>query len=372
MATKVFKARTSEGIKAAVRHGAKALRAGKLVAFPTETVYGVGAMATDPAAVERLRELKSRPKEPFAVHLGRPQDVSLYVAEPCEKARRLMLKAWPGPVTVLLPTGGRLAEKRFEKAGLHELLTRDEMIGLRCPDDPVASKLLSTVAAPVVATSANLARAASPRSAEEVLKALDGQIDLLIDSGPTRYGKDSTIVGFSGGAARIVRKGVLDARAIRELLKWRLLLVCTGNTCRSPMALGLARKLLAEKFNCRVGELPRRGLDVLSAGVFAAHGIKAAGEAVAAAKRLGADISRHRSKKLTSDLIRSADLVLCMTRSHVDAVVKLVPAAAGRTQMLDKAGDIADPIGGGYEAYRATAARIQRALKAHLDEVLTG
>jgi tRNA threonylcarbamoyl adenosine modification protein (Sua5/YciO/YrdC/YwlC family) len=372
MSTRILKARTFEKARAAAKEGAKALRAGKLVAFATETVYGVGAMATDPDAMERLRQLKSRPKQPFSVHLGRPEDAFRYVAEPCAKARRLMLKAWPGPVTILLPTGGRLAEGRLEKAGLHEVLAHDGVIGLRCPDEPLARMLLSAVAAPVVASSANPAQGSSPRCAEDVLKALDGLVDLLIDSGPTRYGKDSTIVRFADDQWEIVRKGVVDARTVGRLLKWRLLLVCTGNTCRSAMACGLAKKLLAEKLNCSVHELQDRDVEVISAGAEAVHGLKPAPEAMAAAEQLGSDISAHRSRKLTSELISSSDVILCMRKSHVDEVLRLLPSAAGRTMRLDERIDIADPMGGGAGVYRRTAERIFQALKVRLDELLTG
>jgi len=372
VATKVIKAGTPDKVAAAARQGAKALRAGELVAFATETVYGVAAMATNRSAMERLRELKSRPARPFSVHVGRPEDAHLYVVEPCKLARRLMLKAWPGPVTLLLPVGGKLAEKRLDKAGLYDVLTCDDVIGLRCPDEPVAMAVLLAVAAPVVATSANRAQERSPRSAEDVLAALDGQIDLVIDSGPTRYGKDSTIVRFTPeGGARIARSGVIDARAIGRLLRWRLLLVCTGNTCRSPMAVGLARKLLADKLNCRVAELRRKGLDIVSAGAFATDGLGPMPEAVAAAGKLGADISRHRSRALTGELIRSADVILCMKDSHVAEVLRVVPSAAGRTLRLDEKGDVPDPVGGGGRLYQMIAERIHEALKSRLGGLLT-
>ena len=371
MATKVIKARTSASAKLAARHGAKALRAGRLVAFATETVYGVAAMATDAEAMDRLRELKSRPKQPFSVHLGRPEDAARYLAEPPAGAKRLMAKAWPGPLTIILPTGGRLADSHLEKAGLHDVLAAGGLIGLRCPDEPVACAMLSAVAAPVVASSANRAGGASPRCAADVLKAFDGKIDMLIDSGPTRHGKDSTIIRFDGGDFKILRRGVLGVRQIRGLLKWRLLIVCTGNTCRSAMAEGLARKLLADELGCSVGGLRKKDVEVVSAGVLAAEGHKATAEAVEAAGRLGADISAHRSQRLTGEMIRLADLVLCMKDSHVENVLKLVPSAAAKTSRLDPRGDIEDPLGAGAEFYHTTARRIRQALRPHLRKALT-
>ena len=102
--------------------------------------------------------------------------------------------------------------------------------------------MLSAVSDPVIAPSANLAGKRSPRTAQEVLDALDGRIDLLIDSGPTSYGKNSTIVKFDHKGWKIVRRGVFDAETIGKLMRRTILFVCTGNTCRSPMAAGIAKK----------------------------------------------------------------------------------------------------------------------------------
>ncbi len=368
MTTRVLKADGGRSASAA-REGAKALQAGELVGFATETVYGVGAMAADPSAMERLRELKSRPKRPFSVHLGRPADAARYVANPGSRARRLMASAWPGPVTLLLPTGGALADGGLQEAGLHEVLAAGGVIALRCPDEPVAQAMLSSVPGPVVASSANLTGQPSARTAEEVLKVLDGRFEVLIDSGPTRYGKDSTIVRFADDGPEIVRRGVYDERMIRRLIRRRLLFVCTGNTCRSPMAAGLAKQELAERLGCTVGGLRREGVEVLSAGLYAGTGARPTPEAVAAADRLGAAIARHRSRPVTAELIGSADVVFCMTDLHVAEVRRMAPSAGGRVRRLSPRRDIRDPIGGGQEAYRRTAEEILASLRDGLSEI---
>ena len=362
MATKVIHVKTARDVAAAAKAGARALRAGKLVAFPTETVYGIAAEAKNEEALARLRELKDRPKRPFSVHLARPQDAKRYVREMPAAARQIIAKAWPGPVTLLLATGGRLADARLQRAGLYERLCADGVIGLRCPDDPVAGAMLAAVGGPVVAPSANLAGRRPPRSGPEVLDSLDGRIDLLIDRGPTRYGTNSTILRFSGDNWRIARKGVYDARAIRRFARRTLLFVCTGNTCRSPIAMGLAKQLAAHRLSCAVGELRGKGVEIVSAGVCAFDGGRPTPEAVGAARRLGADIARHRSRKLTIELINRADVIFCMTDGHVASVGRLVPSAADKVQRLSKRAGIADPIGGGEDVYHDTAREILCAL----------
>ncbi|MGB2824635.1 MAG: hypothetical protein WBF17_26910, partial [Phycisphaerae bacterium] len=169
---------------------------------------------------------------------------------------------------------------------------------------------------------------------------------------------------------RIVREGVRGAAAIERMWRRMLLFVCTGNTCRSPIAEGLAKKHLAERFGCEVRHLAEKGVEVLSAGVFGLGAGEATAEAVRAAGELGADISGHRSRILTKELITDADVVFCMTASHIAEVVRLVPDAAEKVRRLDARGDVADPIGGGPGVYRRTAKRIDSAVRTALSKGL--
>ena len=365
MGTLVLQAYDGAGAAEAARRGAEALRAGQLVGFATETVYGVGALATDAKALQRLRVLKDRPARPFGVHLARPRDVGQYVSDVPMLGRRLIERAWPGPITLLLNTGGRLADPRWQEAGLHDVLAREDTIGLRCPAGEAAGAMLAGAGGPVVATSANLAGAPAPRTAAQAMAQVGGRIELMLDSGPTRYGQDSTIVRLAGRADwDIVRQGVCDRKMVAELMRETVLFVCTGNTCRSPMAEGLARKMLAERFACDPRELADRALvEVLSAGVFAADGLGASAEAVLAARARGADIGDHRSRKLTTELITRADLIFCMTVGHADDVCRLCPAAAERVRRLSDRGDVPDPIGAPLATYEQVAGLIEDALK---------
>jgi len=350
-------------IAEAAHKGVLALKKGKLVGFATETVYGVAAPATIDEAMDRLRELKNRPARPFSVHIGRPDDVRRFVRALPAQAELLIRRCWPGPVTLVVPAGTELADARLRRFdGLYDRLCHEGMIGLRCPDEPVARQMLAGTRLPIVAPSANLAGRPSPRSAEEVLDDLDGRIDLLIDSGPCRHGKDSTIVRCDEAGLEVLRAGVYDEPSIRRMLTRTYLFVCTGNTCRSPMAAGLARKLLAEQIGCKVADLSRRGVKVISAGTFAADGLGATEFAVQAARELGADISRHRSRILTRELINEADVVFCMTDSHVAEARRIAPDQAGKIRRLDPRGDVPDPVGGPIDVYRRSAERIRKAL----------
>jgi len=370
MKTRVIKVRSEQEVASAAAAGARALKAGKLVGFATETVYGLAAEAAIPQAMKRLRELKSRPARPFSVHVGRAEEAQRYVSSVPSRAARLMSRAWPGPVTLLLPTGGKLADGKLQAAGLGDVLCWHGMIGLRCPEPAVARAMLSAVEMPVVAPSANPAGRKPPRDAEGVLKYLDGRIELLIDSGPTRYGKASTVVKFTDGHWRVVRPGALAAADIRRMIRRTIVFVCTGNTCRSAMAAGIAKTLLARREGMPPAKLARADFEVISAGLWAADGMAATPEAVRAAGLVGADISAHRSRRLTKDLIKTADLIFCMTEDHVAAVCRMVPAAADKARRLDGRANIPDPIGGGINVYRRTAERIGRLIADCMDRGL--
>ncbi|MHC4610712.1 MAG: arsenate reductase/protein-tyrosine-phosphatase family protein, partial [Planctomycetota bacterium] len=305
-------------------------------------------------------------------HPGRRSEVDRFVPALQGTGRRLVEKGWPGPLTLIFsvddPTSVPVMAEVDPAAGA--AMYHDGTIGLRCPDDATAARLLTGAGAPVVAASANRAGHRPPRTADEVLGDLDGQIDLIVDAGPSRYAKASTIVRVNGQAYQVVREGVYDDRTVRRLALLGLLLVCTGNTCRSPMAAALLRRMLADSLDAGPAELEDHGIRVLSAGTMAGSGARATGEAVEFMQRHGIDISDHRTQPLSLELINQADHIFCMTGSHHQAVLRLAPTAQARCRVLARDDDIEDPIGGSVEIYAACASRIESALKQRLAEVM--
>jgi protein-tyrosine-phosphatase len=151
-------------------------------------------------------------------------------------------------------------------------------------------------------------------------------------------------------------------------MQWNVLFVCSGNTCRSPMAMAIARQMLAQEHGLAEDQLDEAGIVVRSAGAMAMAGMPASPEAVAAMAKQGIDITSHRSTPLTAEIIEQADVIYTMTESHRQAVFDIAQSATDKILRLDDKGDIADPIGSGSTSYQRTAEIIRRRLIQRLKE----
>src|SRR5690606_23801828 len=179
----------------------------------------------------------------------------------------------------------------------------------------------------------------APRDAADAVAAVGAHVDLVIDGRRCRYAQPSAIVRVTGRDGRVRTDveppGMYDDAFLRKLMRYSILFVCSGNTCRSPMAEALARQVLAELKSVDVDQLDELGISVASAGVFALGGSPAAEHAVTAMQKYGLDLSRHKSRQLTDTLIQEADVIICMTRAHRQAVLDMAPAAHKKVILLD-------------------------------------
>ena len=189
---------------------AEILRAGGLVAFPTETVYGLGADASNPDAVARLYRVKGRPEEhPVIVHFDSPERALAWASEVPQEARTLASRFWPGPLTLILKAGEKA--KPFVTGG-------QPSVGVRVPSHPVAQQLLKAFGGGVAAPSANRFGHVSPTTAQHVRDDLGSDVDLVLEGGPSEVGIESTIVDFSGDGFSVLRPGRISLEELENVL----------------------------------------------------------------------------------------------------------------------------------------------------------
>ena len=193
-----------------IRRAAAALRRGGLVAFPTETVYGLGADATNDAAVRGIYLAKGRPEsDPLIVHVADVSELARVAASAPLAVEKLAARFWPGPLTLVLPKGTGMSAN---------VSSGRDTIAVRVPRHPVALALIREVGAPLAAPSANLFSRPSPTRAEHVVEDLDGRVDVILDGGPTVVGVESTVLDLTAEPPEVLRPGGVSLEALSDVL----------------------------------------------------------------------------------------------------------------------------------------------------------
>jgi L-threonylcarbamoyladenylate synthase len=330
-----------------IQRAADCLRGGGLVAFPTETVYGLGAHALDVTAVRRLFAAKGRPaNDPLIVHVSSLEQATVLTTEMPAEARALAKEFWPGPLTMVL--------KRHESVP-EEVTAGLETVAVRIPAHPVARALIEATGVPVAAPSANLFSRPSPTTAAHVLHDLDGRIDIIIDGGPTTVGVESTVVDLTSTPPRVLRPGGVPIERLRAFLA-RL------ETGPLPLAAGEAAPspgLLSQHYS------PRTPMTLYSGPPAAVREalVKRIQDATRNGLTVGLLITHEQAMALGPTAARVVDLG---SEQHADAVARRLYAAI---RELDGAGldlILAQEIPGTDGLWRAISDRLSRAATEHL------
>lgn len=355
-----------------IKDCARQIEAGRLVVFPTETVYGI-ACAVEEKAIARLNQLKSRPQEKrYTLHIGSGNKIFDYVPDISAPAEKLMSNLWPGPLTIIFQLSENEVAAQIKKIGSYaaSVLYRDGTIGLRCPDNRIASELLEVCNVPVVAPSANLKGTPPAVVAAAAGEQLNGLVDVIINGGRCKYKQSSTVVKLTPAGWEVLREGVYSKHQIAENITVRVLFLCTGNTCRSPIAEGMAKIIAAEKLHCGVDRLAQMGYTFESAGLMAMTGLGASACSVEFCRKRGADISGHQSRMTETGIVERSDYIFVMSHCHLDAIIKRYPQAAEKCFLLDSHGSIDDPIGFDTDIYNKCGRKIEKAVRERISEII--
>jgi protein-tyrosine phosphatase len=371
METKVIKIEEAQTNSAEIKEAAELIDAGGLVGFPTETVYGI-ACRVKSDSLAKLDEIKGRTGDKYySLHISKSEDVIKYVPAMSLRTQKLIQNAWPGPLTLVFELNEKDIDNQRQKLDreVFENLYKNNSIGIRCPDNSIASVLLQQTDNAIVAPSANITGQAPAINSEQVMAQLGGKIDMLLDGGPCKYQSSSTVAKIGKNKLEVLRQGVYSQLELEVLSQINVLFVCTGNTCRSPMAEGIFRKYLAEKLQCKVDELERMGYKVSSAGIMGTTGYPASAEAIEVCSTLGVDISAHRNQALSGELVGESDLIFTMEKMHWASVVTLDPGAESRCMLLAGNKEIPDPIGMQLKFYENCAKLIEKAVQKRISEL---
>lgn len=355
--------------RAEVRRAAETLLKGGLIALPGETGYMVAASPVDEAAATRAATLM---RAGGMLLVSGDQQARDYVPSGSwpESAERLARRCWPGPVVLAVETTPQRTLFGELPAVTRSLVADGDAVRLACSGHAFTRDVAAELPWPLLVCREIDEGAVGIETAETLQHRLGNELDLIVDAGPPRYPDPATVVRCQGTGWDIRSEGIVGRRTISQMASRIVLFICTGNTCRSPMAEALFRKMLCERLHCSEEELLDRGYLVLSAGLATTPGMPASADSVALMQQEGIDLRSHQSQPATLELLSVADFIVTMTQSHKESIQSRFPEMGSRLRTLAAdGGDVIDPFGGTRADYERCCVELRRHLTSLLPEI---
>lgn len=357
--TKILDWRKSDDPRDVVHLAVQAIAEGHVIAVPSDVGYVLIASALQPRVVEQLGQIAATSGQPIAI-LPRAADETLdFFPDVSDAARRLVRKIWPGPLVLELSDSHPLSAMRcLDESITRTMQSADKTLKIWQPCHEVIDYISRLSSGPLVCVQATAGTDQKPtRNISEIGP---NQYVLAIDEGTIPSVGRPTMIRIDGNAAKLTEPGLISASALRQYSQLMILFVCTGNTCRSPMAQALMTKKIQDRFGhlAKDGSVP---IVTRSAGVSAFGDDPASHGALQAIANYGLSLASHQSTQINTELVEQADLILAMGTRHRHVIVSQWPSLASKVHLISPdGGEISDPFGGPLEIYQKCAEQLDR------------